>query len=199
MDFKNRLKGNTAQGLIEALLEDANYRVVPLGIEHAIREVKTLDKKVYKKLDLSNTLKKLPDFFVATPEFDKTWLVEIKYRKTWSEKVRDELEGCLTSQVKLWAPVYVVIFIGEPTRPNDTPASYLGVGKLAIDDDGDLCLVREFVNDDGEYEEVCIPWDQVEWKYFSRFQDVFARVSVRYEENTLINAIKIFKGLAELV
>ena len=37
MKFENRLKGNVTQTLISSLLEDAGYRIVPLGVEEVAR------------------------------------------------------------------------------------------------------------------------------------------------------------------
>ena len=45
MQYINRLKGAVTQTLLKSLLEDAGYRIVPLGIEEVIREVKVLTPK----------------------------------------------------------------------------------------------------------------------------------------------------------
>ena len=110
MEFRNRLKGNVAQTLFETLLGDVNYRIVPLGIEEIIREVRNLDSKAYINLGLSQTLRKLPDFFVALPDFQKTYLVEVKYRKNWSDSVRDRLGKEIREQVNQWQPLTLVVF-----------------------------------------------------------------------------------------
>lgn len=81
MDYKNRLKGAITQVLLKSLLEDAGYRIVPLGIEEVLRELSSLEQEHYKQLNLPPALRKLPDFFVADMEFKKTYLVEVKYRK----------------------------------------------------------------------------------------------------------------------
>src|SRR5688572_19535038 len=112
MDFKNRLKGTVTQTLLKALLEDAGYRVVPLGIEDVIREVTGLPIANYEALNLSFTLRKLPDFFVADRTFGKHWLVEVKYRKQWDKQTRESLGKEMLKQVAQWQPILLVVFLG---------------------------------------------------------------------------------------
>jgi hypothetical protein len=195
VDFRNRLKGNLAQSLFETLLEDVKYRIVPLGIEEVIREVITLDQRQYSELGLSNTLRRLPDFFVAKPEFDKTMLVEIKYRRNWTESVRDSLGKELLEQVRQWEPLYLVMFLGEKARDSETPASYLGVCRLVMRNN--VMHVSWEVPDDisGETVTHYRPWAEITWASFSRFQDVFDGIAERIEDGTLTKVVEVVKSL----
>lgn len=201
MDFTNRLKGNITQGLLETLLEDVKYRIVPLGIEEVVREVKSIDPESYLRMGLSKTLRRLPDFFVALPDLSQSWLVEVKYRKQWNERTRDALGADIREQIEQWQPVHLVIFLGESARTYDTPSSRLGVCKLVCRDDqlGVLRKVREGgLIDRGRWVEQFDPWNTVTWDSMSRFQDVFPGVSGRYEESTLTKAVSVMTSLSEL-
>ena len=76
MSFIPRLKGKITQSVLESLLAHVKYRVVPLGIEEVVRDVTTLSGEKYAELNLSTTLRNLPDYFVAKSDLKKTWLVE---------------------------------------------------------------------------------------------------------------------------
>jgi hypothetical protein len=104
MNFSNRLKGHITQALLKALLEDSCYHIVPLGIEEVIRKLSVLDEEKYKELKLPRILRKLPDFFVSDEPFTKSWLVEVKYRKSWDEFTKSALRGEIYNQVKDWGP-----------------------------------------------------------------------------------------------
>lgn len=196
MEFENRLKGNIAQSLFETLLGDVYYRIVPLGIEEIIREVRSLDSQTYNDLGLSPTLRKLPDFFVAGPDFQSTHLVEVKYRQKWSNAVRDRIGNDIKDQVQQWQPLTLVIFLGNKARPKNTPASFLGVCKLVIKN-GDLQLVYRNPSNFSQLAllDKYIPWSQVTWDHMNRFQDVFSEVGERWEESTLTKAIDMVKNL----
>ena len=198
MDFKNRLKGSITQTLLKALLEDAGYQLVPLGIEEVVREVKSLSSSEYGSLDLPSVLKKMPDFFVASKNFEKTWLVEVKYRKRWNADTRNALKFEILEQVKSWQPIHMVIFLGERARGTVTPASSLGVLRL-IHVDGQLScswFSRNLFTD--AIEEYRTPWYEIEWGNSHRFQDVFRDVTEGWEASTLIKALSLLESLRKL-
>lgn len=203
MNFNNRIKGSVTQGIIEVLLKDAGYNIVPLGIEEIIRELQLLTPIQYTSLNLSNTLRSLPDFFVSEPDFAKTYLVEVKYRSKWSNRTKDSLKETIEEQVKQWQPVFLILFLGEKARDSETPASYLGVLKLAHKDN-ELGAMVTRVNHGGglgEYTttEVFKPWDQIDWNDFKRFHDVFLRVSDSFEASTISKSVDLVKGLKEIL
>lgn len=192
ISFGNRLKAKITQGLLETLLEDVNFRIVPLGIEEMVREVKNLAMEEYLALDLPVALRKLPDFFVAHPDFKGSYLIEAKFRRSWSDATRNELAQKLKEQVQAWKPLYLVIFLGEQARFSDKPSSFLGVAKLVYRDD-ELQIEREVK---GEIE--FTPWRNATWNSFSRFQDVFEGVDERWPEATITKAIELIRRLHEL-
>ena len=93
------------QTLVKALLEDAGYRTIPLGVEEVIREVSVLSPIDYSGLELPTVFRKMPDFFVADEDISKAWLVEVKYRKVWDDEVRRKLGEQIFEQVKVWKPL----------------------------------------------------------------------------------------------
>ena len=52
MHFDRRIKGAITESLVKTLLEDSDYRVIPLGIEEVVREVISLDEDEYRSLEL---------------------------------------------------------------------------------------------------------------------------------------------------
>lgn len=193
MNFNNRVKGTITQSLIKVLFKDAGYNIAPLGIEEMIREVQSIPPLVYGAMELSQTLRTLPDFLVALPEYEKTYLVEVKYRARWNESTKQRLKSCLTNQVQQWQPIYLVLFLGERARPNDTPASYLGVLRLEYQD-GTLGF-REI----GTESESFRPWEELDWDCFKRLHDVFTEITTRYEENTITKAVGLVKSMKSIL
>jgi len=160
MDFKNRVKGSVTQTLFKALLEDAGYQLVPLGIEEVIREVKALPISQYMDLGLPPVLGRMPDFFIADKSFKETWLVEVKYRKQWNDNTRASLGREIEEQVKIWQPISLVLFLGERARETDTPASSIGVLRLIHAEGELLCSWFEndfFTNELKEYRTLVVP------------------------------------------
>lgn len=205
ISFGNRLKGKITQSLLETLLEDVNFRIVPLGIEEIVREVKYLNMEEYQGLNLPTALRKLPDFFVSLTDFSKSFLIEVKFRKAWSNLTKRQLGDQLREQVQTWHPIYLVVFLGEPARQNETPASFLGVAKLVYQN-GEVYV--ESGSFEGNRDESGIDnfqwvprytkWQDITWNTFSRFQDVFDGVADRWQEGTITSAIEMIRSLNEL-
>lgn len=180
MDYVNRLKGGVSQVLVKCLLEDAGYRIVPLGVENIVREVAVLNPTQYKALQLPNELRTLPDFFVADTELTQGWLVEVKYRKHWDDATRERLGASLQEQVKIWQPLHVIIFLGNSTNESYSVPSYFirvvrvvwdaALGLAAVGEDGSKCK-----------------WEYVKWDKFFRVQDVFTncRAKPKWEDQTI--------------
>lgn len=104
MKYSNRLKGSITQALVRSLLIDAGITIVPLGIEEVIRELSDMPQKQYNALNLPYPLKTLPDFFAINVDRLESWLLEVKFRRTWNSDVQDELYYTLYEQVKSWSP-----------------------------------------------------------------------------------------------
>jgi hypothetical protein len=202
MDFKNRLKGTVTQTLIKALLEDAGYKVVPLGVEEVIREVATLSQDEYFALGLPQTLRKMPDFFVTDPSHTNSWLIEVKYRKSWDKQTRDRLGQQIKEQIKHWQPVYLMVFLGRSTRDgNELPSYSMRVVKTVYRDGRLLFLKHQSpFSLDGREQDECVlaPWSELEWNNFSRIQDTFRLVANQWEEQTIMKAMQILRSLPDL-
>jgi len=180
MDFTNRLKGVVTQVLLRALLEDGGYRIIPLGIEEVIRELAVLRKEEYAALKLPNILRQLPDFFVTDKALKKSWLVEVKYRKNWNDQTRVYLGRQIREQVRDWAPLYLIVFLGSPGKPNrKLPSSWMGLLCLSMID-GEIFALDQ----NGE---PCAKWSKISWKSFRRVQDIFPNIGKKekWEQQTL--------------
>ena len=187
MDFSNRLKGTITQTLIKALFEDAQYRVIPLGVEETIREVVVLPEHEYIQLNIPSTLRKMPDFYVSDKEMKKCWLIEVKYRKEWNEKTILSLFQKLSEQVQIWSPIYLMLFLDKPARGNgNQPSELMGILKLSYSDG------KMLINDKD------LEWEKLSWSHFSRVQNIFTNISERWEENTLTKVTKILSSLSGL-
>lgn len=143
MDYTNRLKGSVTQALVRSLLTDAGITVVPLGIEEVIRELSDLTEEKYLTLSLPEPLRRLPDFFAVNSERTQSWLIEVKFRKQWSNDTREALGKKLTEQVKAWNPIYLVLFFGEsPSKGyQKMPGGWVRASKLVLHED-QLCVEK---------------------------------------------------------
>lgn len=190
MKFENRVKGGVTQTLLKCLLDDAGYRVVPFGIEEAVRELVCLSREEYQTLDLPHVLRKMPDFFVTDKAMKKAWLVEVKFRKRWDEQTRSAIKKDMSSQFKFWLPLHLVVCVQEPVyedKPN-MPYSYIGAAELMADQDGDLAVVS---NCSG-----LVKWDNVSWGDFPKIQTVFPGLRSRYREKTIEATMRAIQSLS---
>lgn len=192
MDYPNRLKGSVTQSLVRALLSDAGLSVVPLGIEEVIREMAGLDVQRYAALGLPMQLRKMPDFFVANADRSKSWLVEVKFRRTWDDRTRDELLETLSEQLKCWSPLLLIVFWGEtPSRFPNQPSSWIKAAKLTWEE-GELWIHKT----DG-YK---ILWRECTWTDLDRIQDVFIELNSRDTWNAAVLelTIQVSRGLVAI-
>ncbi|MDX9988326.1 hypothetical protein [Thiothrix unzii] len=112
-NFSNMVKGQVTQALVKTLLEEADYRVVRLGIEELLREAVQLNGKEYANLDLPKGLKCLPDLLVSNKEMSKSYLVEVKFRKSIDISSLRKLEKKLSEQYEFWPETYTIIIRGD--------------------------------------------------------------------------------------
>lgn len=192
MNFQNRLKGSVTQSLVRTLFTQAGLTVVPLGIEETIREVSELPLAQYMQLNLPVALRKLPDFFATNRERTVHWLVEVKYRRYWSEAVRDELEQSLVPQVANWDPLVVFIFVGDSPSQFDQPSSWVRAAQVKMDNG-----VLKFKNyENGQY----VPWNQCTYINLERVQDVFPQLNdpALWGSSALHLTLEISRGLSQL-
>lgn len=192
MNYQNRLKGAVTQSLVRSLFAQAGLTVVPLGIEETVREVADLPMDQYVGLGLPIALRKLPDFFAANRERTTHWLVEVKYRRQWSDAVRDELGQTLAQQVSTWDPLVVFIFVGETPSQFDQPSSWVRAAQVKMD--GDVLKFRP--HGGGDY----LPWGQATFFSLQRVQDVFPQLNDAqlWESSALRLTLEMSRGLTRL-
>jgi len=188
MEFSNRLKGNFSETLLQTLLEDAGYRIIAIGIEKILREVKPLNVQEYVGLHLPETIRHLPDFFVADRDLTQWWMVEVKYRHRWSVDTRIGLEDEFAKTLRSIPSVHALISIGTPGQQNEeNPSAWFRVAPLEQGADGTVCI---------RYPSRSLePFRSAEWSSIPRIQDVFSRVGERWPDQTLRKALKAIQGL----
>lgn len=117
IDLFSRIKGQVAQGLASALLENYSYRVSRLGIEEQDFELKFLPWSAYNDLGLPKQLRTLPDLLVTNPDRSRVWLVEVKMRSRLTGATLQQLGKSLQEQADLWPGTHTVLFHGEAFQP----------------------------------------------------------------------------------
>lgn len=113
LHFPNVVKGQITQGLLTVLFERAGYRVTRLGIEELFGEIKHIDLPQYQALNLPLNLRSLPDLLVAELDLSKAFLVEVKFRKEFTEQAAQSLYGILKDQRTHWPNSYAVVMIAN--------------------------------------------------------------------------------------
>jgi len=116
--FHSRIKGGLTQNLLSSILEHGGYRVTRLGIEELFGEVKHMDYTDYLNLHLPKRLRTLPDLLVATRDLSRALLVEVKFRKAFSEAAARDLHKTLKDQRRHWPESWAVIFIAQAASPD---------------------------------------------------------------------------------
>ncbi len=120
MNFENRIKGKITETIVKEILVDEGYRVIDSGIEHLLREVSCLNNQEYLNLTISKNLRKLPDLIVMNKLQTKSYLVEIKYRQSWSSTLISNLR----KQVEAFEEIVLICVNGTPiTESTDISGS----------------------------------------------------------------------------
>lgn len=192
MDYQNRLKGAVTQSLVRSLFAQAGLTIVPLGIEETIREVAELPLPQYMQLNLPTALRKIPDFFATDKDRTKFWLIEVKYRRQWSDAVRDELGVAFAQQVSTWDPLIAIIFLGEKPSYFDQPSSWVRAAQLKIVDHE----LKFIPHGGGDY----LPWSQATFINLQRVQDVVPQLNDTqlWASSALELTLDISRGLTRL-
>lgn len=101
-DLFSEAKGRFAETLISTILEHAGYRVVRLGVEETVSEVKAGVARGEHTLQLPDQLRTAPDFLVVDPRSGVCTLLEVKFRRELDKAVARELHSKLARQAALW-------------------------------------------------------------------------------------------------
>jgi hypothetical protein len=195
MDFKNRLKGSLTQTLFRSLLVDAGYYVVPLGVEEVIREVNSLSQPQYQNLELPSVLRRMPDFFVADKNYEKYFLIEVKFRRSWNSFTREQLRENLYAQAQTWGKILLFVLLGETARPNSpTESNAQFIGAIWVYSSAGK-LHYEGINhhtDDPKTDS----WDNLDWNHFYNIQQLFPEL---IEKNKSVTQVRhMLKQLRDL-
>jgi hypothetical protein len=119
IDFRDAVMAQMTQAVLAALLERCGYRITRLGIEELFREVKFKDLAQYRELALPEQLRCLPDLLVASPAENRTFLVEVKYRRCFDDASARRLFKAIHRQRKHWPEAYAVLMISQPFGSHD--------------------------------------------------------------------------------
>ncbi len=111
--LERSIKGRTAEAIANIIFERGGYRLAHFGIEELFREVKLLSDAQYNKLSLDPRLRALPDFLISTPDLNKAYQVEVKFRRNLDQNVRSELAIKLGQQRSHWPNMIVLLLAGE--------------------------------------------------------------------------------------
>ncbi len=201
MEFDKRIKGAITQTIVKALLEDVGYKVVPLGIEEVVREVITLSKVEYKLLGLPDELRSLPDFLVTNKDMSKSFLLEVKYRKTWSDETLCELADTILGQAIAWKDYWLLIFLAEPVQWGDekfreSPSNYCRIIRVYYRDK-QLAYCRPSNNDKGD--PIIEPWGGMKWEYNWKVNDIFEGLNQNATESTVRKACSFIKEYPQIL
>ncbi|WP_111642266.1 hypothetical protein [Marinimicrobium alkaliphilum] len=118
--FFTDAKGRFAETVISTLLEHAGYRVLRLGVEELVSEVKAGVSRGEQALVLPDQLRTAPDFLVVDPVSGNTTLLEVKFRRRFECDVAAKLHTLLQRQENYW-PGFVSVFLcPNPPGFNDS-------------------------------------------------------------------------------
>ena len=130
------LHAQFAQALVATLLEYARYRVLRLGVEEIVSEVRSLQTGPGLHLHLPPRLAALPDLLVVDQASGDASMLEVKFRRCVDDASAKRLAGSLRQQFEWWPEATAIIITAEPpgaasaryqdyvrlVRPGDLPA-----------------------------------------------------------------------------
>jgi hypothetical protein len=114
-------KGRFAETIVSTILEYAGYRVLRLGVEEMVSEVKAGVARGEWALRLPEQLSAAPDFLVVDPRSGECTLLEVKFRRMFDDEAARELHARLTRQVGYWPGMVTAIICAH--RPEVSSAS----------------------------------------------------------------------------
>jgi hypothetical protein len=111
--FANSAKQAISQQWVKLIFEQASYRAVPLGVEEILYEVRYFNQADYNKLN--ENIRRLPDFFIISPDLSRGWLLEVKYIGDYGGSIQ-KVHETLVAQSKLWSPFDALIIRGDAKK-----------------------------------------------------------------------------------
>ncbi len=193
MEFASRIKKEMTEGIVRAILVDAGYRVIGMGIENVIRETECMTADGYKKLDFPKPMRSLPDFVVMDKDQTEKHFVEVKYRVSWDSKIFDEIE----EQVHFYKELVLVYLNSAPSLPENkkpSPGSYLRCCKVRSNNN----ILEAYLS----HHEVMKWTPRAEiggrngkWWGLRPIQEVLPKVNETKDDKTLLQAVKALEGI----
>lgn len=83
----NMIKGRIAETLIQELFLSLNYNVFRFGMENTIPGIMELLRGV--RSDVSNDIRRMPDFVMQNPSTKEVYFIEVKFRKSGTFQRKD--------------------------------------------------------------------------------------------------------------
>jgi hypothetical protein len=106
-------KGRFAETIVSTLLEYAGYRVIRLGVEETVSEVKAVVARNEASLKLPDQLRRAPDFVVIDPNSGECTLLEVKFRRIFDNATAESLYEPLLAQSALWPGTVTAIVCAD--------------------------------------------------------------------------------------
>jgi hypothetical protein len=214
MSFESDVKGRSSEALFCALLQNCGYRVIPLGVEHSVRELTELartNRPAHRAVPQS--LRHLPDFLVLdlAPERLAARVVEVKYRATWDAiKGQPNTLASLTCQAKTWGAVDLVLFLGTPyraaTTENMDAAATNRCRVFRLGATGDALHVealadRPMGGHGGYFARLgdVVPFADFQWLHGEPLQRVFTQLEGTAADRTIQKATDITKAIHDVL
>lgn len=214
MDFESRIKKEMTEGIVRAILEDAQYRVIESGVEKVWREVAHMSAEDYAKLAFPDAMRRMPDLTVMDATQTEKYLVEVKYRGKWDKSLFDEI----VDQVQLFQDMVLVSVNADP--PNQYkryyPSTYLRCCRVRLEKDKIRVQMRRKLSapqdpvkakDEPrtEYQHYWLDMDKLHdgdslWWAMSPLEEVFPLLQTKSldDNRTLEKAIKALEGILTL-
>ncbi|MBA2797220.1 hypothetical protein H1I79_01890 [Aeromonas veronii] len=202
-EFSRSIKGSLTEQVFQCLLEDVGYKVIQIGIEESIKEIKAVSESnqdLYYKTHKG--LRTLPDFLVMDENENASFLVEIKFRASHEDLPR--LISSIKEQVLHWGDLFLVVFIGNPYHtkkdkennvpPDETPTNYCRVFALTKSDSGKSIYVKEYNSNKGQYTGRHISPEECRWFHGAHLQQHFRKLRDA-EHLTISKSVEIITSM----
>jgi hypothetical protein len=192
MDFLSRIKKEMTEGMVRAVLTDAGYRVIGLGVEAAVREVDCLNAMEYASLDMPKAMRSMPDFLVMNRAQTFKWLVELKYRARWDVSIFSDI----AEQVRLFGEMVLVYVNANPpaAKGREGPSANMRCCRVRCIE-GQLEAYLK-CNDAMRWVEPADLGDHDgQWWALVPIQNVFEQVKNKRDDKTLMKAVRSLQGI----
>ncbi len=194
MKFVDRIKKEMTEGIVRAILEDAQYRVIDSGIEKVLRELSCMSAVEYKALGYPDAMSHLPDFTVMNRDQTSKQLVEVKYRSNWGKALFEEVR----EQVRLFGEIVLVSLNAGADDPRkiNMPSRFLRCCGLKFD--GGVYMVQRNIDKAA----VWTPVDEIKdgsglWWSMLKLHEKFPQLGEESNKDTLFQAVSALAGILE--